>query len=285
MVITKPTVDDFSDTTVMRVIRKIVEYIIDTLVPAINEGGGGSSYVLPPATKSTLGGIIVGDNLTVDGSGKVNAPTPYKLPIGGTNIGGVKNGGNVTIDAQGNMNAPTTPAYTLPVASATTLGGVKIGSGVSVGADGTISVSASSNVTIEEINISNLPTDFKIDDILMIEFNLFVSSSTGSWQSKPDKPTIGKVNNPQMCLITIPSISLNCYTPILIRSQLDHYIGVIGVCAISPPNTWNDSSNGDERLIVLEAYAFNGAGCADASVDITRNNINTYISKMYRIAQ
>ena len=143
MVITKPTVDDFSDTTVMRVIRKIVEYIIDTLVPAINEGGGGSSYVLPPATKSTLGGIIVGDNLTVDGSGKVNAPTPYKLPIGGTNIGGVKNGGNVTIDAQGNMNAPTTPAYTLPVASTTTLGGVKIGNGVSVGADGTISVSAS----------------------------------------------------------------------------------------------------------------------------------------------
>ena len=103
MVITKPTVDDFSDTTVMRVIRKIVEYIIDTLVPAINEGGGGSSYVLPPATKSTLGGIIVGDNLTVDGSGKVNAPAPYTLPIGGTNIGGVKNGGNVTIASDGTM--------------------------------------------------------------------------------------------------------------------------------------------------------------------------------------
>ena len=104
MVITKPTIDDFSDTTVMRVIRKIVEYIIDTLVPAINEGGGGSSYVLPPATKSTLGGIIVGDNLTVDGSGKVNAPAPYTLPIGGTNIGGVKNGGNVTIESDGTMN-------------------------------------------------------------------------------------------------------------------------------------------------------------------------------------
>ena len=104
MVITKPTVDDFSDTTVMRVIRKIVEYIIDTLVPAINEGGGGSSYELPPATKSTLGGIIVGNNLTVDGSGKVNAPAPYILPIGGTNIGGVKNGGNVTIESDGTMN-------------------------------------------------------------------------------------------------------------------------------------------------------------------------------------
>lgn len=113
MVITKPTVDDFSDTTVMRVIRKIVEYIIDTLVPAINEGGGGSSYVLPPATKSTLGGIIVGNNLTVDESGKVNAPAPYTLPVGGTNIGGVKNGGNVTIESDGTMNSEGGSNYQL----------------------------------------------------------------------------------------------------------------------------------------------------------------------------
>lgn len=105
MAIPVPTVDDFTESTVMQECRRIVEYIIDTLVPAINEGGGGSSYVLPPATKSTLGGIIVGNNLTVDGSGKVNAPTPYTLPIGGTNIGGVKNGGNVTIESDGTMNA------------------------------------------------------------------------------------------------------------------------------------------------------------------------------------
>ena len=77
----------------------------------------------------------------------------YTLPVGGTALGGVKNGGNVTIDAQGNMNAPTTPAYTLPVASATTLGGVKIGNGVSVGADGTISVNSSSATEFGLINI------------------------------------------------------------------------------------------------------------------------------------
>ena len=105
MAIPIPTVDDFTESTVMQECRAIVEYIINTLVPAINEGGGGSSYVLPPATKSTLGGIIVGDNLTVDGSGKVNGPAPYTLPIGGTNIGGVKNGGNVTINSDGTMNA------------------------------------------------------------------------------------------------------------------------------------------------------------------------------------
>lgn len=105
MAIPIPTVDDFTESTVMQECRAIVDYIINTLVPAINEGGGGSSYVLPPATKSTLGGVIVGDNLTVDGTGKVNGPAPYTLPVGGTNIGGVKNGGNVTIESDGTMNA------------------------------------------------------------------------------------------------------------------------------------------------------------------------------------
>ena len=88
----------------------------------------------------------------------------YTLPVGGTALGGVKNGGNVTIDAQGNMNAPTTPAYTLPVASATTLGGVKIGSGVSVGSDGTISVSASGGRKETIINTFNLAYNFLNDN-------------------------------------------------------------------------------------------------------------------------
>ena len=60
---------------------------------------GGSSYVLPPATADTLGGVVIGDNLTVDEQGKVN----------------------------------------LSVATATTLGGVKVGSGLTVDADGTLS--------------------------------------------------------------------------------------------------------------------------------------------------
>lgn len=36
-------------------------------------GGGGSTYTLPPATTTTLGGVIVGDNLSVDSTGKINA--------------------------------------------------------------------------------------------------------------------------------------------------------------------------------------------------------------------
>lgn len=35
MAIVIPTIDDFTDTTVLRMIRKIVDYLINTLVPTI----------------------------------------------------------------------------------------------------------------------------------------------------------------------------------------------------------------------------------------------------------
>ena len=62
--------------------------------------------MLPPATTTELGGIIVGEGLKVSNKGVLSA------------------------DAQ---------EYTLPAATATTLGGVKVGSGLTVDADGTLS--------------------------------------------------------------------------------------------------------------------------------------------------
>lgn len=49
---------------------------------AIKEAG--SSYVLPIAGAETLGGIKVGDNLTVEEDGTLNAPDPYIPPEYGT---------------------------------------------------------------------------------------------------------------------------------------------------------------------------------------------------------
>lgn len=39
----------------------------------ITEGGGGSSYVLPHASSSVLGGIKVGNNLTINPNGTLSA--------------------------------------------------------------------------------------------------------------------------------------------------------------------------------------------------------------------
>lgn len=71
-----------------------------------------AQYVLPKATTGSLGGVIVGDYLSVDGNGRISALPPYSPP----------------------------PPYTLPIANGGTLGGVKIGSGINEAGDGTISV-------------------------------------------------------------------------------------------------------------------------------------------------
>lgn len=80
-----------------------------------NGGGEGEAYTLPPATKTTLGGVIVGDNITVDNNGKISASSDYVLPVASpTVLGGVKVGKNLNIDQNGVLNAdiPDAPAGT-----------------------------------------------------------------------------------------------------------------------------------------------------------------------------
>ena len=82
------------------------------------EQGGLDPYVLPTATRTVKGGVIVGDGLSI---------TP---------------GGVLSTVSQGGGGG----SATLPVATSVTLGGVKIGAGITVTTDGTISVPASSAI-------------------------------------------------------------------------------------------------------------------------------------------
>lgn len=86
----------------------------------------GSTYTLPAATGSTLGGVKIGSNITVS-SGTIS--------ISKTNV----------TNALGYTPPMTDTKYTLPTASAWTLGGVKIGSNITVNS-GTISLTKA-NVT------------------------------------------------------------------------------------------------------------------------------------------
>lgn len=56
-----------------------------------------NKYILPAATTTTLGGIIVGDRLSIDSTGKLVATYTYTLPkASSTVLGGVKTGSNIT---------------------------------------------------------------------------------------------------------------------------------------------------------------------------------------------
>ena len=68
--------------------------------------GGGGSYVLPVATASKLGGVKIGSNITIDGSGAISAPAAYTLPTAAANtLGGIKVGTNLSIDENGVLSA------------------------------------------------------------------------------------------------------------------------------------------------------------------------------------
>ena len=92
------------------------------------------------------------------------ATRTYHLPIASeTQLGGIKVGNNLTIEEDGTLNAESTE-YNLPVATSSTLGGVKIGSGLSMAED-ILSVtvdnslsSTSSNPVQNSVISSNLST-------------------------------------------------------------------------------------------------------------------------------
>ena len=61
-------------------------------------------YSLPAATSTTLGGVKVGDNLSIDASGRLSGAAPYTLPAATTStLGGVKAGSNLTVYADGTL--------------------------------------------------------------------------------------------------------------------------------------------------------------------------------------
>lgn len=64
-----------------------------------------NNYTLPAATTTTLGGIIVGDRLSIDSTGKLVATYTYTLPkASSTVLGGVKIGSNITLANGGTIS-------------------------------------------------------------------------------------------------------------------------------------------------------------------------------------
>ena len=94
-----------------------------------------------------------GGKLSVLGDANFYGKTNFKVPIATKNaVGGIKVGENLSISEDGTLSANGGNSYVLPSATANTLGGVKIGDNVSVTADGVISVNLSEYLKSAEIS-------------------------------------------------------------------------------------------------------------------------------------
>lgn len=129
------------------------------LTAALSPGGSsGSSYVLPPATTTVLGGVKIGANITVQVDGTISVAAPGTGPAGPQGPQGPAGATGATGPAgatgpQGPAGAtgatgPQGPAGPNIPATSTSLGSVIVGSGILVGSDGTISVSAGTGYTL-----------------------------------------------------------------------------------------------------------------------------------------
>ena len=89
------------------------------------------SYTLPTASSSTLGGIKIGNNLSINGSGVVSATdtnTTYTVGDGGLTQNNFTN----TLKTKLDGIASSANNYSLPAATSSSLGGIKVGTNLSI---------------------------------------------------------------------------------------------------------------------------------------------------------
>lgn len=78
-----------------------------------------ADYVLPTASSTVLGGVKIGDNLSIDNAGHLSVPIASE-----SNVGLIKVGTGLSIDSEGTLSS--NGGYVLPQATKNTLGGVYV---------------------------------------------------------------------------------------------------------------------------------------------------------------
>lgn len=151
-------------------------YVVIGKIGAADEGGGGGgTYVLPVATDTRLGGIKVGDNLSIDRYGVLSADAEaYELPTAtALRLGGIKVGNGLTVQEDGTLAATGggSSGYTLPPATTGSLGGVIVGSGLSVDSNGVLSASGGSGgeATVVTSDVVSRNTAISLSQIVSSE--------------------------------------------------------------------------------------------------------------------
>lgn len=103
-----PTISSTDKINGVNAINGLANAVDAALKVVDDKASGGEAYELPPATTSTLGGVIVGDNLTVDGTGRLSGAAPYSLtPATPVKLGGVKVSTGLTVSGDGTVTVNT----------------------------------------------------------------------------------------------------------------------------------------------------------------------------------
>lgn len=136
----------------------------------------------------------------------------------------------------------------------------------------------------EEVNLSSFPTDWVAGDRVKIEFSIIGSIQAKNYNSAITV-SIGiggsRVKN-AIKEYSIPDTSISFYTP---YDNIFTTTEGMGVCVAYVHEIWEYSNwNGSGIMFVIDGGGFNGNYMTPAEqIQITRSNITSYISKMWRL--
>ena len=303
MAITIPTVDEFTESTVMLVIREIAEYICgdNGLVAQINNNditGFTSSYtndVLKIDATKGDGSTIPVCNVTIEGGGS-STGNPYPTAVSGT-VGG---DGNITFTITMSSGSPLTTTINMNYfASADDLSdlqeqvsGIKpiitVNDAVSPptitvavnGKSSTANLPAVAGDNWEIVDLSNIPSNFQIGDEIEITFlspGGYFNQNGSDWSSPP---SIDKSNNIPFEMMPVSHFKLRTnqgqretlITPIAISPG----IAITILCYMAPSISGLNNGN----LGNFYCLAFTGGGYDEQRMAITSSNVTSYIAQL-----
>lgn len=297
MAVTLPTVDDFTETTVLTMIRKIVDYLCSDsgLVAQINNNditGFTSSYtnnlLKIDATKGD-GTKIPVCSLTIEGGSSTG--NPYPTGISGT----VGADGNITFTINMSSGSPLTTTINMNYfASADDLSdlqeqvsGIKptvtVNSLVSPptitvavnGTSSTANLPSMNGLEWEILDISNMPTDFENGDIIFACINGVVRGSASDWNSPVENVTIANGLSATYFGVLKDSVIYN-------MSTLNIIFG--GCIALNNISAYSASSWNTGSYFAISGAVFNGNSMKKSSGrDIDSSNASDYIKLIARL--
>lgn len=306
MAVTLPTVDDFTETTVLTMIRKVVDYLCSDygLVAQINNNditGFTSSYtnnlLKIDATKGD-GTTIPVCSLTIKGGSSTG--NPYPTGITGT----VGEDGNITFTVTMSSGSPLTTTINMNYfASAEDLSdlqeqvsGIKpivtVNDSVSpptisVTVNGTTSTAnlpvsgGSGNVEIIEVDPSSISNDtFKDGDILLFNMHVgySVSPSLTSWTSEISNVAVSNTLNSQNFTAVFEMSSKPKYFSSKNRNT-DTNCNIEFAVFIQPLLYWQSISP-SQILMNITIKAYNGVSCVANSNIVEYNNLSSFVDSI-----
>ena len=130
-----------------------------------------------------------------------------------------------------------------------------------------------------DLDLTNLPTDFKEGDIIEISTNLYVSATASSWATQPSISNVDKSSTfYQSVIIPMSSHTFYVGTPVVL-SLTESYLITAMQILYEGISGWN---NPNASIFTIIAAAFNGKAIVFKDITINHTNISTYITKIRR---